>query len=99
MRIAVVVIGSKAHRSQLSFVTSTTCFTDTGFGKEVENAGGKLLSQYWSVGEAGGCVVFEAADEQTGAALLLGLAKDGNIRTRTMRLYDNQAFQQVLSNM
>lgn len=88
----------EARRSQLSFVTSTTCFTDTGFGKEVENAGGKLLSQYWSVGAVGGCLMFEAP-EQTAADLLPGLAKDGNIRTLTMRLYDNQKFQQVFSNM
>ena len=69
------------------------------FGKTVESAGGKLLSQYWAVGEADGCVVFEAPDEQTGAALLLGLAKDGNVRTQTMRLYDTEEFKQVLAKV
>ncbi|MEO8269723.1 MAG: GYD domain-containing protein [Aureliella sp.] len=69
------------------------------FKKSVEGAGGKLLSQYWSIGDADGCVVFEAPDEQTGAALLLALAKAGNVRTRTMRLYDTQEFQQVLGEL
>lgn len=71
----------------------------SSFGKQVEAAGGKLLSQYWSVGDADGCVLFEAPDEQTGAALLLGLAKEGNVRTRTMRLYGTQEFQQILAKV
>ncbi len=71
----------------------------SSFGSAVETAGGKLLSQYWAVGEADGCVVFEVPDEQTGAALLLSLAKDGNVRTRTMRLYDTEEFRQVLAKV
>ena len=69
----------------------------SSFGQSVEAAGGKLLSQYWAVGDADGCVTFEVPDEQTGASLLLALAKDGNVRTKTMRVYDTQEFQQVLS--
>jgi uncharacterized protein with GYD domain len=68
----------------------------SSFGKSVEAAGGKLLSLYWSVGEADGCVMFEAPDEKSGAALLIALAKDGNVRTRTLTLYDTGEFQQVL---
>lgn len=67
-----------------------------GFGKSIEEAGGKVISLYWAVGEADGCIVFESPDEQTGASLLLSLAKDGNVRTRTMTLYTQQEFQQVL---
>ena len=71
----------------------------SSFGEAVKAAGGKLHSQYWAVGDADGCVVFETPDEQTGAALLLGLAKEGNVRTRTMLLYDTQEFQQVLGKV
>ena len=67
------------------------------FRQGVEAAGGKLVSQYWSTGDADGCVVFEAPDEQAGASLLLSLAKKGNVRTRTMRVFDSQEFQDVLS--
>jgi uncharacterized protein with GYD domain len=67
------------------------------FCKIVEESGGKVLSQYWSVGEVDGCFVFEAPDETTAAALLLGLGKEGHVRTRTMRVYNEQEFQQVLS--
>jgi uncharacterized protein with GYD domain len=66
------------------------------FGRSVSVAGGKIVSQVWTVGEYDGCVVFEVPDEATGAALLVKLAKDGNVRTQTMRCYDNQEFETVL---
>lgn len=67
------------------------------FRSTVEAAGGKVLSQYWSVGEIDGCLVFEVPDETTAAALLLSLGKQGNVRTRTLRLYTSDEFQEVLS--
>ncbi|QDV62545.1 GYD domain-containing protein [Crateriforma conspicua] len=66
------------------------------FSKSVSDAGGKLVSQVWTVGQYDGCVVFETPDEATGSALLIKLAKDGNVRTQTMRCYDNQEFENVL---
>ena len=67
----------------------------TQFGKMVSAAGGKLLFQYWSMGEYDGCVAFEVDDGTSAAALLVKLAKDGNVRTQTQRLYDNQEFQEI----
>ncbi|KAA5539759.1 GYD domain-containing protein [Roseiconus nitratireducens] len=66
------------------------------FAESVRNAGGKLLSQTWTVGQYDGCVVFEAPDELTGASLLLNLEKGGNVRTLSMRCYDRQEFEQIL---
>lgn len=66
------------------------------FGKSVSDVGGKLISQTWTVGQYDGCVIFEAPDETTGAALLVKLAKDGNVRTQTMRCYDNEEFESIV---
>lgn len=66
------------------------------FGKSVSDAGGKLISQTWTIGQYDGCVIFEVPDETTGAALLLTLAKDGNVRTQTLRCYDNQEFANLI---
>jgi len=66
------------------------------FGKSVGDAGGKLISQTWTVGQYDGCVIFEAPDETTGTSLLIKLAKDGNVRTETMRCYDNQEFANIV---
>ncbi len=66
------------------------------FGKSVSDSGGKLVLQVWTVGQYDGCVVFEVPDETIGSALLIKLAKNGNVRTQTMRCYDNQEFETVL---
>lgn len=66
------------------------------FGKSVSDAGGKLVLQVWAVGQYDGCVVFEVPDEAVGSALLVKLAKNGNVRTQTLRCYDNQEFEMVL---
>ena len=66
------------------------------FGKSVSDAGGKLVLQVWTIGQYDGCVVFEVPDEIVGSALLIKLAKNGNVRTQTMRCYDNQEFETVL---
>jgi uncharacterized protein with GYD domain len=68
------------------------------FRKLVEAAGGKVVSQYWLVGEADGCVVFDAPSEQVGATLLLSLGQQGNVRTRTLRVYDTKEFEKILEN-
>jgi uncharacterized protein with GYD domain len=67
------------------------------FRETVENSGGKVLAQYWTLGEADGCVVFEAPDEETAGALLLALAQAGNVRTRTLRVYDEHEFARMVS--
>jgi len=68
----------------------------SSFGKSVTDAGGKLISQTWTVGQYDGCVIFEAPDEAAGSALLVKLAKDGNVRTQTMRCFDNQEFANIV---
>ena len=67
------------------------------FRKSVDAAGGKVILQYWLVGEADGCVVFEAPDDQVASALLLSLAQLGNVRTRTLRVYDTKEFERILA--
>jgi uncharacterized protein with GYD domain len=93
----------------LRFLTLLT-FTDQGirnvkqstrraddFRKSIEAAGGKVVSQYWLVGEADGCIVFEAPDDQVASALLLSLGQQGNVRTRTLRVYDAKEFETILA--
>jgi uncharacterized protein with GYD domain len=66
------------------------------FRKSVEAAGGRVVDQYWIVGEVDGAVIFEAPDESTASSLLLKLARQGFTRTRSMRAYDAQEFKAVL---
>lgn len=55
------------------------------FRAAVEKVGGKVIAQYWAIGEFDGCVIFETPDDQSAAALLLTLGQDGNVRTKTQR--------------
>lgn len=67
------------------------------FRSKVESAGGQVSSIHWALGEVDGCILFEAPDEQTATALLLGLGQRGNVRTHTLRLYDAAEFKNVLA--
>mgnify|MGYP003573680306 CR=1 FL=1 len=67
------------------------------FRAAVEAKGGSVVAQYWAVGDADGCVVFESPDEATATALLLGLSQQGNVRTKSLRVYTDQEFQGVLA--
>jgi uncharacterized protein with GYD domain len=67
------------------------------FNKSVEAAGGKVISQYWSVGEVDGCILFEVPNEETAASLLLALGKLGNVHTRSLRVYDEQEFSRIVA--
>jgi uncharacterized protein with GYD domain len=69
------------------------------FVNEVQAAGGKVIAQYWATGEADGFVVFEAADGETASSLLLSLGKKGNVRTRTLQVYNADELQAILRKM
>lgn len=69
------------------------------FCQSVAAAGGRVLSQYWAVGEVDGCIIFEAPDDETAAALLLALGQLGNVRTRSLRIYDGAEFLRITAKV
>lgn len=69
------------------------------FRSDVEAAGGQVEATWWALGEFDGAVVFTAPDDATSAALLLKLARAGNVRTRTMTLYDVDEFKEIVARM
>jgi len=70
-----------------------------GFRSAVETAGGTVREVYWAIGEADGAVIFDAPDEETAVALLLSLAHNGFVRTRTMRVFGAEEFEKVLAKV
>ena len=69
------------------------------FCDEVQDTGCKVEQVYWALGECDGCLVLDAPDEEAATAMLLRLAQQGNVRTRTLRLYDKDEFEQVLAKV
>jgi uncharacterized protein with GYD domain len=69
------------------------------FEREVQSAGGKVIVQYWATGEVDGCVVFEAPTPDAATSLLLALGKKGNVRTRTLEVYNADEMQAIVQKM
>jgi len=57
-----------------------------------------VLAQYWAMGEFDGCVIFEVPDDTTAAAQLLSLGKLGNVRTRTLQVFDESEFTRLVAS-
>jgi uncharacterized protein with GYD domain len=69
------------------------------FMEVAERAGARVKDVYWTLGTHDGVLIIEAPDDETAAAVLLSLAKAGNVRTRTLRAFDWPEFQSVLDRI
>jgi uncharacterized protein with GYD domain len=73
-------------------VKQTTERNDHG-GEIAEKHGMKLEQAYWTVGPYDMVAVFEAPDDEAVSAHLLEIGSLGNIRTTTLRAYDERDFR------
>lgn len=61
--------------------------------------GVNITAIYWTQGEYDLVGIVEAPDDQTMAAAVLQLAGAGNVRTKTLRAFNQQEMQQILQRM
>lgn len=73
-------------------VKRATMFTQT-----IKQSGGKVKDIYWTMGRYDGVIVFEAPDDETAEALMIGGGAQGNVRTETLRAFDERAMKKILS--
>jgi uncharacterized protein with GYD domain len=69
------------------------------FRADVEKSGGRVLFQYWAVGDMDGCFVFEAPSDQVATQLLMRLEQQGNVRTKTIRVFDEKEFSSIAAGI
>ena len=69
------------------------------FAAEAEKVGAKVEASYWTLGSYDGVIVLSAPDEVTATALVLGLARGGNVRTNMLRALDAGEFEKVVANL
>jgi uncharacterized protein with GYD domain len=69
------------------------------FAAQAEKAGARAKAQYWTVGQYDGVILLEAPDEATAVGLIGKLAKQGFIRTHTLRAFDAAEMRGVLGKM
>ena len=64
-----------------------------------ESRGVTIESLYWTLGEYDLVGVINAPDDATVAAILLQLAGAGNIRSKTLRAFDESEMQSILGQL
>jgi uncharacterized protein with GYD domain len=69
------------------------------FKRQAKKHGVKVRSVYWTLGSHDGVLIFEAPDADSAAAALLELARAGNVRTETLRAFDEGGIGKVLEGV
>jgi uncharacterized protein with GYD domain len=69
------------------------------FRKAGKNAGVTVKDVYWTLGAYDGVVVYEAPDDQTITAFLLGVAEAGFVKTHTLRAFAETEMKKVIGKM
>ena len=82
----------------LKNVKHTTERTNSG-GEIARKHGVKLEQAYWTVGTYDMLTIFEAPDEQALSAHLLEISSLGNVRTTTLRAYDEEEMSVILQRL
>jgi uncharacterized protein with GYD domain len=61
-----------------------------------EQMGGRFKETYWTLGPYDVVALIEAPDDETATAFALATSAQGNIRTTTLRAFDQGEFQQII---
>ena len=69
------------------------------FSSMAEKAGAKVKEVYWTIGSYDAVVIMEAPDDESVAAVMLGLGSLGNVRTQTMRAFDSSEMKEIISKV
>jgi uncharacterized protein with GYD domain len=69
------------------------------FRSDLERRGGKLLSIYWTQGTYDIVTTIDAPDDQTAMAALIAVGGLGNVRTETLRAFDESEMQSILQKV
>lgn len=68
----------------------------TAFRESAGKAGIKVKDLYWTTGGHDGVLIMEGPDEKAIMALLLTLGRAGNVRTKTLRAFDQAEMKTIL---
>ena len=69
------------------------------FKQSIQAAGGSVKNIYWTMGRYDGVLVFDAPDDATAAAVMMGGCAQGNVRTETLRAFDENELMEVLGKI
>ena len=61
--------------------------------------GGKFLSFFMTMGEVDMVAIYEAPDDAVSARFSLMLGRMGNVRTRTVKAFPEEAARQIIASL
>jgi uncharacterized protein with GYD domain len=67
------------------------------FSKLVENHGGRVREEVWTVGEYDAVAIADFPDDESGMAALLQVGSLGNVRTRSLRAFSADEMSGIIS--
>jgi uncharacterized protein with GYD domain len=67
------------------------------FAKLVENHGGRVRDEVWTIGEYDAVAIADFPDDETGMAALLQVGSLGNVRSRTLRAFSAEEMSGIIS--
>lgn len=67
------------------------------FNQIAEQAGARVVGQYWTIGSHDGVLILEAPNDEVAASILLRLASSGNVRTTTLRAFEWAEAQDLIA--
>jgi uncharacterized protein with GYD domain len=65
----------------------------------IEQAGGRLIGDWWTQGAYDAAVVVEFPDDETASAFALRVGMAGNFRSEMMRAYGAEEMQRILQKL
>jgi uncharacterized protein with GYD domain len=69
------------------------------FRAELEKAGGKLLDEYYTMGQYDGIVIIEAPSDETIMSIVLSDASKGNFRSVTLKAFPTSEAGKVIEKL
>lgn len=79
--------------------TKDTVQRARAFRSDLERRGGKLVSILWTQGRYDIVTTVETPDEQTAMAALLAVAGLGNVRTETLRAFNETEMESIIQKV
>jgi len=69
------------------------------FNDAIRKAGGKVRDIYWTMGRHDGVIIYDAPDDETATGLMLAGCAQGNVRTETLRAFDEKTMKKILGSL
>jgi len=67
--------------------------------RNLEEMGGRFLSLFMTMGEYDLIIIYDAPDDAVSARFTLLLGKLGNVRTRTLKAFPEEAYRQIINSL